>query len=222
MLKPIRSFASRERPLTQTQEEALKLLPQYRLELDAGTINLPNIFGRTAPLILEIGFGMGRSLMEMALKYPNQDYIGIEVYRRGISALLIQIVQYNLTNVRIYNADAVEVLCCCIPDNSLDQILIFFPDPWPKRRHHKRRLVQTALIELIHSKLKPNGCVHIATDWEDYAKHILRTVSSVPGFYNVAGSDDYIQRPDYRPMTKFEERGIKLGHKVWDLVFKRV
>jgi tRNA (guanine-N7-)-methyltransferase len=220
MLKTIRSFTRRERRMTRMQQEALNLFSQFGLEIGVAKINLPKIFGRIAPVILEIGFGMGQSLIEMALKNPDQDYIGIEVYLHGISALLGQIAKHNLTNIRVYHADAVEVLRACIPDHSLDKVLIFFPDPWPKRRHHKRRIVQTAFAMLVQSKLKLNGCLHLATDWEDYAKHILSTISAMPGFCNLAGSDNFIARPDYRPITKFEERGMVLGHSVWDLMFE--
>lgn len=214
MLKKIRSFARRERTMTKTQQEAFTLFGRFGLELSNNIIDLPNIFGRIAPVVVEIGFGTGQSLAETALKNPDRDYIGIEVYRPGIAALLARVAQHNLTNIRIYNADAVDVLRTCIPDYSIDQVQIFFPDPWPKRRHHKRRLIQAAFVALIYSKLKANGCLHIATDWEDYAKHILRIMSATSGFSSVS-------KTPYRPATKFEQRGIRSGRRIWDLMFER-
>jgi len=221
MLKTVRSFVRRERHLTKTQYQALELFSQFGLELSNGKVDFVVAFERASPIVLEIGFGMGQSLIEMALKYPEQNYIGIEVYRPGISYLLKQIAQHNLTNIKIYNADAVEVLRLCIPDNSLDKVLVFFPDPWPKRRHHKRRIIQISFLTLIHSKLKMNGILHIATDWDDYAQHILRMLSKISGFRNVAGSDKFVSRPDYRPLTRFEKRGLSLGHNVWDLMLEK-
>lgn len=219
MLKTTHSFVRRNRRMTKSKQDAFALLTKFGLEVNAGEINFVNIFGRFAPVNLEIGFGIGESLIAMALNNPNEDYIGIEVYRSGISFLLAQIAAYNLTNIRIYYADAIEVLRFCIPNKSLDKIMIFFPDPWPKRRHHKRRIIQKDFITLIHSKLKSNGYLHIATDWEDYALHVLRVMSSALNFYNVAGNNNFSPRPSYRPITKFERRGEKLGHKIWELIY---
>lgn len=204
--KPIRSFVQREGRITKGQQQALEeLWPQYCLELAAGKIQIK------APTIMEIGFGMGDSLFTLAQEYPEINFIGIDVYRPGVGALLIQLVANNLKNVYIYCADAIEVLNQCIPNSSLDEILILFPDPWPKQRHHKRRLIQTEFIELIRRKLKPNGKLHIATDCENYAKHILKILEQVHGFEKT--------QPKTRPLTKFEQRGKKLGHKIWDFCF---
>lgn len=208
--------------MTRSQQRALaELLPRYGL--DSGKVIDPaRIFGRNAPLTLEIGFGNGDSLATMAAQDPAADFIGIEVHRPGVGHLLLQLDQRELTNVRVICSDAVEVIRHCLPDRTLERVLLFFPDPWPKKRHHKRRIVQPAFIELLARKLKPGGILHMATDWEHYAEHMLELLSETALFRNTAGSGNYAARPDYRPVTKFEQRGQRLGHAVRDLVFERV
>jgi len=221
-LRRIRSFVRREGRLTKGQQRALdELFPQYGITLQQGGINFDVLFARRAPRILEIGFGNGASLAEMAANHPENDYLGIEVHRPGVGNLLLQVEKQALTNIRVSNDDALEVLEQQIPDASLDAVYLFFPDPWHKRKHHKRRIVQPAFVQLLHRKLKPGGIFHLATDWENYAEHMMDVMSAAAGFENIAGSGQYIARPEYRPLTKFEQRGHRLGHGVWDLVFKK-
>lgn len=223
-LKPIRSFVKRQRGMTPNKEKlVLELLPKYGLSIANGIQDFVKIFHRTAPLTIEIGFGTGDTLIQMAINYPNEDFIGIEVHKPGISNILTQIQKNGLTNLRIFPNDAVEVFNQCIPDSSIDRVLIFFPDPWPKRRHHKRRLIQPSFVTLIKNKLKNAGILHIATDWENYATHSLEILQQFPDLINVAGDKLYSARPEYRPLTKFEKRGQKLGHAIYDLIFvKRI
>ena len=222
-IRRIRSFVKREGRLTTGQERAIKdLFPLYGLLLNDQRLNLDETFQRVAPRILEIGFGNGTSLSEMAANNPEQDYIGIEVHRPGVGTLLTQIEALNLNNIRVMNADAIEVLNKMIVDESLDAVYLFFADPWHKTKHYKRRIVQTEFVELLRKKLKVDGIFHMATDWEDYAKHMMRVMNVAEGFENTAGKDQYLPRPDYRPLTKFEQRGQRLGHGVWDLIFKKV
>jgi len=221
-VRNIRSFVRREGRITAGQERALQeLWPRYGLEAGA-PLDLAAIFGRQAPCTLEIGFGNGDSLAAMAEQQPECDFIGIEVHRPGVGRLLQQLHARELDNVRVMREDAVQVLKCCLPDNSLDRLLLFFPDPWHKKRHHKRRIVQTGFIELLSEKIRSGGCLHMATDWEDYAVHMLEVMGQSPDFRNSAGDGNTVPRPDYRPVTKFEQRGQRLGHGVWDLVFERV
>ena len=180
------------------------------------------VFGREAPLIVEIGFGNGSSLADMAEANPDLNYLGIEVHRPGVGHLMLLLEQKGLTNVRIYHHDAIEILEQKIPDNSLAGIHLFFPDPWHKRKHHKRRIVRPSFVKLIAQKIKPEGYFHAATDWQHYAVHILKILAVAEHFVNTSASQDYCTRPDYRPLTKFEQRGLRLGHGVWDLIFKRL
>ena len=173
-------------------------------------------------MILEIGFGTGSSLAEMAKNHPQNDYLGIEVHRPGVGNLLLQIEKEGITNIRVMCEDAVEVLEKNIPDQSLDAVYLFFADPWHKKKHHKRRIVQPNFVRLVNCKLKTGGIFHMATDWENYAEHMLEVMNRTEGFENTATSGDYRQRPDYRPLTKFEQRGRRLGHGVWDLIFKKI
>ena len=196
------------------------LLPRYGIAFAESPINLETVFGRSAPKILEIGFGMGETTVEIAAAQPENDYLGVEVHTPGVGSLLKQIEARALTNVRIIQHDAVEVLRHMIAPDSLDGIHIFFPDPWPKKRHHKRRLIQAPLVDLLTEKLKAGGYLHAATDWHEYAGQILAVLSATPALLNTA--TDYAPRPAYRPRTKFEARGLKLGHGVWDIVFKRL
>ncbi len=219
--RPIRSFVLRQSRMTPAQRRAMNsLLDHYGIEPGNAPLNFDDLFGRAAPRILEIGFGMGDSLAEMAAAHPEQDYLGIEVHQPGVGHLLRVLSERELTNVRVICADAMEVLNGRIPDAALDAVYLYFPDPWPKRRHHKRRILQPPFVELIHKKLKPGGCFHLATDWQEYAEHMLEVLSATPKFSNRAGLGNYAPRPAYRPLTKFEQRGQRLGHQVWDLIFE--
>ena len=218
----IRSFVRREGRITSGQQRALQdLWPRYGLETDR-VLDMADIFGRHAPCTLEIGFGNGDALATMAEQQPQCDFIGIEVHRPGVGRLLQQLEEHKLDNVRVMREDAVQILKVCIPDNSLDRVLLFFPDPWHKKRHHKRRIVQADFIELLARKIRPGGCLHMATDWEDYAAHMLEVMEQSPAFHNCAGAGNFSPRPACRPVTKFEQRGQRLGHGVWDLLFERV
>lgn len=217
----IRSFVLRQGRMTAAQESGLELLPQKGLLRENGQLNIEQVFARNAPTVLEIGFGMGMSLLQMAQAAPDKNFIGIEVHRPGVGKLLHDMADAGVDNIRVYCDDAVEVLQQCIADNSLDAIQIFFPDPWHKKRHHKRRLIQPEFVQLLHRKLKPGGMLHAATDWQDYAEHILAVMQAAPNFRNCA-EKDYSPRPEYRPKTKFEQRGERLGHGVWDIVFAKI
>ncbi len=224
----IRSFVLREGRLTNGQQQALDaLLPHFGVSLSqGGPLDLDRLFGHPAgerpTKILEIGFGNGVSLAEMAAKHPQNDYLGIEVHRPGVGNLLLQIEAQELKNIRLSHDDAIEVLQQQIPSQALDAVYLFFPDPWHKRKHHKRRIVQADFVCLIHDKLKTGGIFHMATDWQHYAQHMMKVMSIAEGFENNAGEHQYTPRPDYRPLTKFEQRGQRLGHDVWDLVFRRI
>ena len=222
-LRRIRSFVKREGRLTLGQERALnELFPRYGLVLQDILLNLDETFQRSAPRILEIGFGNGTSLSQMAVNNPDKDYIGIEVHRPGVGNLLLQVENLGLTNLRVINEDGVDVLKQMIADDSLDAVYLFFADPWHKKRHHKRRIVQKEFVELLRKKLKVGGIYHMATDWQHYAGHMMQVMNESEGFENTAGKEQYLPRPEYRPLTKFERRGQRLGHGVWDLIFKKV
>ncbi|MGZ8244689.1 tRNA (guanosine(46)-N7)-methyltransferase TrmB, partial [Methylomagnum sp.] len=217
----IRSFTLRQGRLTDGQQKALETLwPVYGLE-SGQAFDKQAVFGREAPVIVEIGFGNGESLAQMAADQPDKDFLGMEVHRPGVGHLLLKLSERGLTNVRIYNADAMEVLDKNIADASLAGVNLFFPDPWPKKRHHKRRIVNPAFMGLITRKLERGGFFHAATDWEDYAQHMLSVLGECPGLENREGKNAYSSRPAHRPLTKFESRGQGLGHGVWDLVFTR-
>lgn len=219
----IRSFVRREGRITKAQQRALQdLFPHYGIELSETKLDLDALFGRKAPRVLEIGFGNGAALAEIAQQNPDKDYLGIEVHRPGVGNLLLQIEQHQIKNIRIFCADAVDVLTQQIPDTSLDAVYLFFPDPWHKKRHHKRRILQADFVKLLHKKLKPSGIFHMATDWQDYAEHMMTVITTAAGFENTAGNNQYSAKPDYRPLTKFEQRGQRLGHGVWDIIFKRI
>jgi tRNA (guanine-N7-)-methyltransferase len=194
-------------------------MPRYGVPYVAAPLDLAGVFGRTAPKILEIGFGMGETTAHMAAEHPENDYLGIEVHTPGVGNLLQLIEAAGLTNVRIIQHDAVQVLENMIAPLSLDGAHVFFPDPWPKKRHHKRRLLQPPLVALLASRLKPGAYLHTATDWEEYAEQMLAVLAAEPLLDNTGAG--YAPRPDYRPLTKFEQRGLKLGHAVRDLVFRR-
>ena len=219
----IKSFVRRQGRMTDSQQRSLdELWPKYGLEPEGELLDLDEVFGRTAPRVLEIGFGMGDSLAEMALNNPDTDYIGIEVHRPGVGNLMAKLHEQGSENVRLFCFDAIDILAKRIADNSLDRVLLFFPDPWHKRRHNKRRIVQGPFIEAIYKKLKPGGTFHMATDWEDYAHWMMEEMNQAQGFENEVGPGEYAERPDYRPITKFERRGHRLGHGIWDLLFRRV
>jgi tRNA (guanine-N7-)-methyltransferase len=218
--RAIRSFVLRQGRLTPAQQRAVEtLLPVYGVSYAAESLDLEHAFGRQAPKILEIGFGMGAATAQIAAANPDKDYLGIEVHTPGVGNLLKLMEEQELTNLRVIQHDAVEVLRHMITDASLDGVHIFFPDPWPKKRHHKRRLLQAEFVALLCSKLKPGGYLHFATDWEEYAQWTLEVLRAEPKFANTVA--DYAPRPEYRPLTKFEQRGLNLGHGVWDLIFTR-
>ena len=220
--REIKSFVMRAGRMTEGQQRGLDQgWAKFGLELEAGAPDFDAVFGRSAPRTFEIGFGMGHSLLEMAAAAPEQDFIGVEVHRPGVGALLNGLMTQNLSNVRVYSCDALEVLRQCVADASLDRLLLFFPDPWHKSRHHKRRIVQPAFAELVRQKLKIGGVLHMATDWEAYAEHMLEVMNLAPGFSNLAADGRCVARPAERPTTKFERRGERLGHGVWDLKFQR-
>jgi tRNA (guanine-N7-)-methyltransferase len=217
----IRSFVRREGRMTPGQENALeRLLPMYGLSMGVAAWDMPAVFGRCAPIILEIGFGSGQSLLALAAAHPNKDFIGIETHRPGVGSLLLGIEKAQLTNVRVCLADAVEVLTHQVIKHSLSCVQLFFPDPWHKRKHHKRRLVQEPFISLVVSCLQSGGTIHIATDWEDYALHIMQVLSAHPNLHNSWGEGIYAPRSAHRPIvTRFEARGQRRGHGVWECEF---
>ncbi len=220
--RSIRSFVLRQGRLSNAQQRAHQsLLPVFGIPYAPALLDLDPAFGRNAPKILEIGFGMGETTAAIAGAHPDNDYLGIEVHTPGVGSLLKQIGELGLANVRIIQHDAVEVLDKMITPASLDGAHIFFPDPWPKKRHHKRRLIQGPLVALLASRLKPGGTIHAATDWQEYAEHILAVLSAEPAIANTANG--FAPRPstDVRPQTKFESRGLKLGHGVWDIIFRK-
>ncbi|MDP2783026.1 MAG: tRNA (guanosine(46)-N7)-methyltransferase TrmB [Sulfurimicrobium sp.] len=218
--RPVRSFVLRQGRMSVAQGRAHEtLMPRFGIPFMTETLDLDHAFGRSAPKILEIGFGMGDSTAQIARSNPENDYLCIEVHTPGVGSLLKQIEESGLSNIRIIQHDAVEVLKVMLDPDTLDGVHIFFPDPWPKKRHHKRRLIQAEFVALLCDRLKKGGYLHAATDWEEYATHILATFSAEPRLINTA--TDYAPRPDYRPLTKFEQRGLKLGHGVWDIVFRR-
>ena len=228
----IRSFSGRRGHITVGQRDALeRLWPVYGIEWAPQTLDLAQAFGREAPRVLEIGFGMGETTTAIAAALPGTDFLGVEVYPAGAGSLMIRVQDAALTNVRIIQHDAVDVLRDAIAPASLDGVHVYFPDPWPKARHHKRRLIQPPFVGLAASRLKPGGYLHCATDWEHYAVQMLSVLSAEPLLRNTAGPVSvrenaadcigFAPKPAYRPLTKFEQRGVRLGHGVWDLVFRR-
>jgi tRNA (guanine-N7-)-methyltransferase len=216
----IRSYVLRAGRVGSGQARALaEIGPQFLLPYQPAELDLGVVFGRVASRILEIGFGMGEGLAEIAAAHPENDYLGVEVHTPGVGALLKQIGERGLTNVRVIQHDAVDVLNRMLAPASLAGIHIFFPDPWHKKRHHKRRLIQPALVQLLASRVQKGGYIHLATDWQEYAEQMLAVLSAEPLLKNTV--TDYAPRPETRPLTKFEQRGIRLGHGVWDMVFRR-
>jgi tRNA (guanine-N7-)-methyltransferase len=220
--RKIRSFVRREGRLTTGQQHALDTLwPKYGIDMSDTALDLGSIFGNEQPVILEIGFGNGDSLAQMAKGNPGLNYLGIEVHRPGVGHLLYLIEEQGIENLRIMSEDAVEIIRNQIPEQALTGVQLFFPDPWPKKKHHKRRIVQPEFVKLLASRLKPGGFFHMATDWENYAEHMLEVMSAAEDFENSTKEGDFIPRPDSRPLTKFEQRGQRLGHGVWDLLYNR-
>ena len=220
--RPIRSFVLRQGRITESQGNALdKYWASYGLSLGDGMLDPAASFAREADLVLEIGFGNGQSLLKMMEDEPDKDFIGIEVHRPGVGSLINGAQRLGLLNLKVYCEDGVQVLEQVIPDNSLSRVQLFFPDPWHKLKHKKRRIVQAEFVQLLRRKLKVKGVFHMATDWEDYAQHMMKVMSSAPGFVNQLGTDQYSPRPPHRGLTKFEQRGQRLGHGVWDLLFER-
>ena len=218
----IRSFVLRTGRMTAGQQRGMdEFWPKWGLTLDQGMINPVEVFEREAPLVLEIGFGMGDSLLEQAKTMSDHNFIGIEVHTPGVGRLMAEAGDAGLTNLRAYEDDAIEILKQCIPDGSLDLLQLFFPDPWHKKRHHKRRIVQAEFAQLVRQKLKVGGRFHMATDWENYAEHMVEVMKQADGYENTATDGDYVPRPDSRPVTKFEKRGERLGHGVWDIIYRR-
>ncbi len=208
--------------MTLAQRRGLEdVFPRLGLTLSQGRLDPATLFGRQAPLVVEIGFGMGGSLLEQAQANPGTDFIGIEVHPPGVGKLLDEVDKAGLENVRVFREDALKVLDDCLPAESVDTLQLFFPDPWPKKRHHKRRIVQAAFIERVRRVLKPGGRFHMATDWQPYAEYMVEAMSEAPGFTTQALDGDYVPRPEFRPLTKFETRGERLGHGVWDLIYQR-
>ena len=218
--RAIRSFVLRTGRLTTGQARALETLgPQYVLPYQPQPLDFAQVFGRTAPVVLEIGFGMGEATAHIASMLPDHDFICCEVHSPGVGALLMRVAEKGLRNVRIVQHDAVEVVERMVAPGSLAGVHVFFPDPWHKLRHHKRRLIQPAFVAQLATRLRPGGYIHCATDWENYAQQMLEVLSAQPLLQNAAAG--YADKPHYRPLTKFENRGLKLGHGVWDLVFRR-
>lgn len=218
--RAIKSFVMRAGRLTKGQEGALeRVWPTMGLELAQGAITPSQVFGREAPLVVEIGYGMGTTLVQMAQAAPEKDFIGIEVHLPGVGALLALAEENELTNLRTYKEDAIEVLKL-LPDHCVDTVQLFFPDPWQKKKHHKRRIVQSSFAQSLRRVLKVGGIFHMATDWEPYKDHMLETMDIEPGFENIAGIGQCVARPDDRPYTKFEKRGETKGHGVWDLMYR--
>jgi tRNA (guanine-N7-)-methyltransferase len=218
--RPIRSFVLRAGRMGPGQQRALETLaPRFLLPYRAEPLSYEAAFGRRAPVVLEIGFGMGDATAHIAAARPETDFLGIEVHAPGVGALLKKIGERELANLRLLQHDAVEVLEHMIAPGSLAGVHVYFPDPWHKKKHHKRRLIQPPLVALLASRLAPGGYLHCATDWQPYAEQMLQVLSAEPALENTA--EGYAPRPEWRPLTKFENRGLKLGHGVWDLVFTR-
>jgi tRNA (guanine-N7-)-methyltransferase len=216
----IRSFVLRQGRVSNAQERYYdEMMSRIGVPYAHAQLDLDAVFGRGAPRILEIGFGMGETSAAIALAHPENDYLGVEVHTPGVGSLCKLVAEHGITNQRIVQHDAVEVLRDMIAPGALAGAHIFFPDPWPKKRHHKRRLLQAPLVALLASRLEVGGYLHCATDWENYAEQMLAVLSAEPALANTAES--YAPRPEYRPLTKFEQRGLRLGHGVWDLVFRR-
>ncbi|MFT7560230.1 MAG: tRNA (guanine-N7-)-methyltransferase [Flavobacteriales bacterium] len=221
--KSIRSYVIRGGRITDSQKKGFdRWWPNIGLSLHDGRIDLREIFPRPNDCVLEIGFGMGDSLFEMASVDKDKNFIGVEVHPPGMGRIIHQVGLAELDNFKAYLADAKDVLEHCIPDESLERVQIYFPDPWHKKKHNKRRIVQTEFMNLIVTKIKPGGTLHLATDWENYAEYMMAVLSPLDGIENCAGPQQFSERPEYRPITKFEKRGTRLGHGIWDIIFRRL
>ncbi|MBW5291263.1 MAG: tRNA (guanine46-N7-)-methyltransferase [Candidatus Ruthia sp. Asou_11_S2] len=219
-MRKIQSFVRRSGRLTLGQKMGLtELWADYGVDLPKGKIDLKHLFVKQQKIVLEVGFGNGDSLLEMAIKTPDRNFLGIEVYEAGIGRLINEAHKHQLSNLKIIKEDAVEVLTNHIEDDSFNRFQLFFPDPWHKKKHHKRRIVQTDFLDLLSRKIIKGGKVHMATDWEHYATAMMDTLENHPYFKNTQNDLIYSPRPEYRPITKFERRGRRLGHGVWDLIF---
>lgn len=220
--RPVRSYVRREGRLTKAQNKALEsLLPQYALPESEAAHDLAAVFGRKAPITLEIGFGNGDALADLALQHSERNFLGIEVHRPGVGHLLQRLEKENISNVRIAPRDAVDVLRNEISDDALDEVLVYFPDPWPKKRHHKRRLIQTEFAMLLCAKLMPGGLLQLATDWADYAEQMRDILNGTPGLENLSDENGFAITPRSRGQTRFEARGIARGNDVYDLAYRR-
>lgn len=218
--KSVRSFVIRGGRMTEGQRKAFDdFWPSYGLSLFDGTQDMSQLFPQANPLVVEIGFGMGDSLLEMASKFTETNFVGVEVHPPGVGRLVNCAGKAEIQNLKVYMADANDVMDACFADNSIDRVQLFFPDPWHKKKHNKRRIVQKPFVDLVARKLKVGGKFHVATDWEPYAEHILEVLSAASALSNTVA--DYADKPDYRPKTKFENRGERLGHGVWDLIFEK-
>lgn len=221
-LRTIRSFVKRGGRITVAQQRALdELWPRYGVDYVAAPLDLDALFGRVAPRVLEIGFGDGDTLVQLAAAHPERDYLGVEVHPPGVGHCLLAAAAAGLRNLRVVQHDAVEVLERAIPAGSLDEVLVYFADPWPKKRHHKRRLIQTAFVTLLASRMRPGAKLRLATDWEPYAEWMLEVLAGSMQFRNCAPDGRYVPRPPERPVTKFERRGTRLGHTARDLEYER-
>ena len=219
----MRSFVLRGGRLTEGQKRALdEYWPRFGIEESDSLLDFTTLFGNEAPVIMEIGFGNGDATWQMAQACPGENFLGVEVHQPGVGHLLLKMEQHGIENIRIANNDAVEFLCERVPHQSLAGVRIYFPDPWPKKRHHKRRLIQPSLIKLLASRMYSRALLHLATDWEPYAEHMLEVMKSSREFENLSPSDDFCDQPGWRPRTKYESRGQGLGHRVRDLLFMRV
>jgi tRNA (guanine-N7-)-methyltransferase len=211
--------------MTAAQQRAWRdIWPRLGVEtaVDGPPLDFKTLFGRDAPVVVEVGFGNGESLVTLARAHPDRSFVGIEVHRPGVGHLLLRCEDERVGNVRVLCHDAVDVLQRRVVDASIDELLLYFPDPWPKKRHHKRRIVQPDFVELVARKLKPGGAFRMATDWEHYAQHMLATASACALLHNESTGGDYVERPESRPLTRFEQRGQRLGHGVWDLAFRKI
>ena len=221
-LRRVRSFVLRAGRVTAGQERALReLWPRVGVEFHGVPLDLDRVFGRRAPRCLEIGFGVGEVIGALAEAHPERDYLGIEVHRPGVGALLLRAEKSALTNLRVVCHDAVEVVEAGIAAGSLDEILVFFPDPWHKKRHHKRRLIEAGFVHALAQRLSPHGILRLATDWEDYAAQMVSVCNAEPLLASLSAAGSFVPRPDFRPATRFERRGERLGHGTWDLAYAR-
>ncbi|MCO4784972.1 tRNA (guanosine(46)-N7)-methyltransferase TrmB [Marinomonas atlantica] len=219
----IRSFVVRGGRMTDGQQKAYDANWEvYGLDVANGRIAYEEVFGRTSDVVLEVGFGMGASLVEMAKNAPEKDFIGIEVHPPGVAKLMMLAAEAGVNNIRVYCHDAIEVMADCLPQGQAAAFQLFFPDPWHKKKHNKRRIVQPLFAQQVANVLKVGGAFHMATDWEAYAEHMLEVMEEQKNYENAAGKNQYHPRPEWRPLTKFEQRGERLGHGVWDLIYTKI